>query len=45
MNDMTLEQDFAITLIELGEPLPLDLLAKLAEQGVIIDEFIALHIY
>jgi len=41
---MTIEQAFAAALIQTGEPLPLDLAAKLMEQGVILDEFIAANL-
>lgn len=41
---MTTEQAFAAALIQTGEPLPLDLAAKLMEQGIILDEFIESHI-
>ena len=41
---MTIEQVVAASLIQLGEPLPLDLAAKLMEQGVILDEFIAANL-
>lgn len=40
----TVEQAFAAALISNGEPMPLDLAATLMEQGVIIEEFIALYI-
>jgi len=41
---MTLEQAFAAALIQTGEALPLDLVSKLMEQGVILDEFIAANL-
>jgi len=41
--DMTIEQAFAAALIANGEALPLDLIVKLDNQGVILKEFIALH--
>jgi len=44
IEDLTLEQAFAAALIQTGEPLPLDLAAKLMEQGIILDEFIESHI-
>jgi hypothetical protein len=40
MQDQTFEQSLASALIQAGEPLPVDLCAKLVEQGVILDEFI-----
>ncbi len=40
----TFEQNIAATLIEMGEALPITLIAKLIEQGVIIDEFITSHL-
>jgi len=43
MNEMTFEQIFAATLIELDEQLPIDLVIKLSNQGVLVDEFIASH--
>ena len=41
--DMTIEQAFAAALIANGEPLPSDLIVKLVNQGVILNDFIALH--
>lgn len=40
----SIEQQFAAALIELGEPIPLDLAVSLMEQGVILDEFIKAHL-
>lgn len=43
MTEHTLEEIFAAVLIELDEPLPLDLMVKLENQGILLDEFIASH--
>jgi hypothetical protein len=42
-HDYTAEQFFAAALIMADEPLPLTLIAKLLEQGVILNEFIDAH--